>query len=243
VDRASLGARRGDAVASALRVARRYAKAIYRRLRPLPAVGDYIPAAETVAAAKAAGQTVEEYVEILWNGVGATAGIVERMRRAGALEPTDTVVEIGPGTGRYLARVRDIVHPRRHVIYETAPDWRAYLIAEYGVESPDANGETLPGVESAGLIHAHGVFVYTPFLVTASYLAEMERAGTGWLVFDFYDGMDDETIDRWLATEHRYPVVLSREWVLSRLPSFELCDEWTGPHGQGVSRYLILRRR
>lgn len=54
--------------------------------------GGYIAAGPTLAAARAAGQTVEEYVETLWGGVGGTAAIVERMRAAGALEAADTVV-------------------------------------------------------------------------------------------------------------------------------------------------------
>ena len=60
----------------------------------------------------------------------------------------DTVVEIGPGTGRYLARVRELAKPRRHVVYETAEDWRVWLAAEYGVETPPA-AETLSGVDHA----------------------------------------------------------------------------------------------
>jgi hypothetical protein len=214
------------------------------RLDDRPQQGDYISAAATVAAARVAGQSVEAYVEEQWGQVGSTAAIVDRMRRAGALEPTDTVVEIGPGTGRYLARVKEIVRPSRHLIYETAADWREWLVGEYGVEAPASNGESLADVDEAGLIHAHGVFVYTPFLVTARYLAEIERVGTRWVVFDFYAVSDiDDALDAWLATSDRYAVVLDRTWLLSRLPSFIVVDEWTAPHGHGQSRYLALQRR
>jgi hypothetical protein len=204
----------------------------------------YIPAKATVRAAKRAGLSVEAYVERLWNSEGTTAAIVERMRDAGALEPTDTVVEIGPGTGRYLARVRDIVRPARHVIFETAPDWREWLVSEYGVEAPTSNGESMPTIDRAGLIQAHGVFVYTSFLVTARYLAEISRAATGWVVFDFISlaELDDATIADWLAGPERYPVVLDREWVLSTLSDFALVDEWTSRYGSGRSRYVVLRR-
>jgi hypothetical protein len=131
------------------------------------------------------------------------------------------------------------------VVLETAPDWRDWLIDEYRVEGPVSDGESLEGVDKAGLIHAHGVLVYTPFLVTARYLAEIERVGTGWVVFDFYavTEFDDTAIADWLATTARYPVVLDRNWVLSRLPSFDLVDEWTSPYGHGQSRYVTLRRR
>lgn len=229
-----------------MRTGRGIARRIYRRLRPVPpAQGDYIAAAPTVAAAKAAGQTVEEYVETLWGGIGGTAAIVERMRAAGALQRAETVVEIGPGTGRYLARVRELVKPQRHVIFETAEDWRQWLVAEYDVESPDADGESLPDVEHADLVHAHGVFVYTPFLVTARYLVEIRRVRPRWAVFDFYAAseFDDAALASWWASKERYPVVLERDWVLSRLPDHELVDEWTPRHGHGHSRYVILRRR
>lgn len=167
------------------------------------------------------------------------------MAAAGALDPTDTVIEIGPGTGRYLARIRDAVRPRRYVVFETAEDWRDWLVAEYGVEAPPTTGETLDGVDAAGLIHAHGVLVYTPFLVTAQYLAEIGRVATPFVVFDFCSTgeFDDEAIGLWLATADRYPVVLERGWVLSRLPDFDVVDEWAGRYGHGRSHYLILRRR
>ena len=222
----------------------RFAKSLVRRSGGAP-VTTYIPALDTISDAKRRGLSVEAYVEELWGQSGQTAALVERIRQTGALEPTDTVVEIGPGTGRYLARVRDLAKPHRHVIFETAVDWRDWLVDEYRAEAPASNGELLTGVTTAGLIHAHGVFVYTPFLVTASYLAEMERVGIGWAVFDFYaeSEFDDRAIADWLASEHRYPVVLNRLWVLSRLPSFELVDEWTSPYGLGNSRYLVLRHR
>lgn len=211
------------------------------RSRLRPSQGDYISARETVRAARDAGLSVEQYVERLWHQEGATGAIVERMEAAGALKHADTVVEIGPGTGRYLARVAEIVKPTRHVIYETAPDWREWLVREYGVEAPPTDGETLAGVESAGLVHAHGVFVYTPFLVTARYLSEIIRIRPRWVVFDFYSPAEMVDLERWWASGDRFPVVLDRAWVLSQLPGYRVCDEWTAPHGQGESRYLILR--
>lgn len=215
-----------------------------RRLFRHPSAGTYISALETVAAAERAGQTVEKYVEELWDQQGETAAIVERMRSASALKPADTVVEIGPGTGRYLARVAKIVRPRRHVIYETSADWRQWLVATYGVEAPPTDGETLAGVDSADVVHAHGVFVYTSFLVTARYLAEIVRVRPRWIVFDFYSAAEFNAaaIRRWLATEHRYPVILDRGWVLAQLPGWRVADEWTSPYGAGESRYLVLER-
>lgn len=130
------------------------------------------------------------------------------------------------------------------MIYETAMDWREWLAREYDVEAPETDGETLAGVETAGLVHAHGVFIYTPFLVTARYLEEISRIGPKWVIFDFYSTseFDDAALERWFASEQRYPVVLDRSWVLSRLPGWRLVDEWTTLYGHGESRYLTLRR-
>lgn len=65
------------------------------KLRRSRGSSSYIGAAATVRAAQSAGVSVEEHVEDLWGQRGGTAAIVDRMQAAGALGPTDTVVEIG----------------------------------------------------------------------------------------------------------------------------------------------------
>lgn len=93
-----------------------------RLLRPPPkgAVGlGYVSAAETLAAAQAADLTVSEYVERLWDQQGRAAGILQRLYEQGAVtSATRPIVEIGPGTGRYLEAALRLCRPERHQIYE-----------------------------------------------------------------------------------------------------------------------------
>ena len=134
----------------------------------------YIDAAETIRAASLQGQTVCEYVESLWDQHGWTDRVIEEMQKAGSLTPCDRVCEIGPGTGCCLERVLQRVSPRQYDIYETGDDWATWLAETYtppAVRQP-ADGHTLQQTldRSCGLIHAHGVFVYLPFLHAFEYL-------------------------------------------------------------------------
>jgi hypothetical protein len=148
-----------------------------RLLRPprKPVVGlDYISAAETVAAAQAAGLTVCEYVERLWGQQGRTAGILQRMYEQGAVtSDTQSIVEIGPGTGRYLEAALRLCRPTRHQIYETNKGWSDWLAATYDVEACEADGRSLKSTKTASvdLVHAHGVFVYVPLSCVLSLLS------------------------------------------------------------------------
>ena len=239
--RAGIVARLGRSLNTALRPFRIRIERIH---------GDYIPAATAIKAAKKSGVSLEAYTEDLWNESGATANVVDRMAAVGCLENLRDVCEIGPGTGRYLARISASTSPGRYDIYEPAADWARWLTKTYGVNSLPVDGETLSGSEdrSYDLVHAHGVFVYLPFLRTFSYFSEMARTCRpgGHLVFDlfFLDSFDDATIERWLATPDRYPVVLTRDRVLDHFGTrgFRLVTSFDHPLGHGRSTYLILRR-
>jgi hypothetical protein len=99
---------------------------LVRRRRP--AAGGYIDCRSTVREAARAGLSVTDYVERWWNQEGCTAEVVKKMLAAcegsGLVE---RVVEIGPGTGRYLEAVL-ATHPGAvHEICETADDWARFL--------------------------------------------------------------------------------------------------------------------
>jgi hypothetical protein len=145
--------------------------------------GGHIDAVQTIHAANLQGQSVCEYVESLWDQHGWTDRVIEEMRKAGSLIPCDRVCEIGPGTGRYLERVLQKVSPRQYDIYETANDWATWLESTYApfVVRQPADGHTLRHTPSGscGLVHAHGVFVYLPFLHAFEYFVEMARVCAG----------------------------------------------------------------
>jgi phospholipid N-methyltransferase len=212
----------------------------------------YIGAAETLREARRRGQSVCEYVESIWDQQGATARVVEEMAKAGCLTSCSRILEIGPGTGRYLEAVLRHVSPHQYDVYETAEDWAAWLARTYGsvVVRQPADGRTLRHTpsHSCGLVHAHGVFVYIPFLQVFEYFEEMSRvcASGGHVVFDCFadEQFDSTVIGRWLASTDRYPVILPRTIVLNYFSDrgFTLIREFDAKYGHGHSRYMIFQR-
>jgi hypothetical protein len=77
------------------------------------------------------------------------------------------------------------------------------------------------------LVQAHKVFVCTTFLTSCRYLAEMARVARrgARVVFDIVTEacMDDETVDRWIASpghdlrDNRYPALMPKLYVLEFL--------------------------
>jgi hypothetical protein len=211
----------------------------------------YIAAAEVVSAAEREGLSVCDYVENLWDQQGDTQRVIDQMAPYGLFDARNPfVVEIGAGTGRYLEKVLIKCEPARYESYETARDWAEWLQSKYpNVAQHDADGVSLKqtATHSVDILHAHGVFVYLPFLVAYRFWIEMWRVvkRRGWVVFDIYseDCMDEQTVKKWLASEHNYPCFLSKDYIVSLFEkhSFSLRDAFTNRHGKGRSEYLVVR--
>jgi hypothetical protein len=228
-------------------------KALYSAGYRLTRIGEgYLRMKETVRAAQAQGQTVCEYLETLWDEKGVTARVIDEMSRLGCLVPCDVVMEVGPGTGRYLEPILQRTSPRRYEIYETAKDWARWLSKTYSpaVVWQPTDGRTLQPTPSGtcGLVHAHGVLVYVSLLNAFEYLAEMVRvcAPGGYIVFDFFSAetFDETVIARWLRTPDRYPVVIAKENLRSFLVTrdCEPIHEFEIPFGHSHSQYVIYRK-
>jgi SAM-dependent methyltransferase len=195
--------------------------------KPFVEFRDYIPCAQTIAAARRAGVGVGDYIDRTYSRVGVTAETVERMRSSGVLQRARRICEIGPGSGRYLEHVQRICSPDRYEIYETAVEWRAYLGRTFPhLISHAADGRTLSGTasESIDLVHTHKVFCGLPTMVALSYLREMARVVTpgGAVVFDVPTdrSLADEEIDSWLSSHAAYgtyPAMLPRQYVIDLL--------------------------
>ena len=195
-----------------------------RNKRPPGISPGYIAAEETVAAAEREGVSVCDYLENLWEKRGDTQRVIEEMAACGAFAVNaPTVVEIGTGTGRYLEKVLERCNPIRYESYETARDWSVWLQSKYRIVSHDADGLTMKQTpdRSVDLVHAHGVFVYLPFVVCYSYWKEMRRITKpgSLVIFDIISEtcLDESTADRWLASQHYYPCFLSTGFVVSLL--------------------------
>lgn len=209
----------------------------------------YISAKETVSAAKRERLSVCDYVEKLWGQQGDTQYVIEQMAALEVFAATNpNIVEIGSGTGRYLEKVLLQCEPAKYESYETARDWSMWLQSEYPIISHEADGASLRQTpsESVDLVHAHGVFVYLPFLVSYRYWIEIWRVvkNGGHVVFDIYseDCLDEATLAKWLASTHTYPCFLSRHYVASLFEKkgFVLTDAFTSRHGSGRSEYLVF---
>jgi SAM-dependent methyltransferase len=216
---------------------------------PPPSGGGYIPAAKTVAAAQAAGLSVCDYVEQLWGIGGSTASIIEKLCGLGAISPaTKTIVEIGPGTGRYIEHTIKHCRPTRYQIYEIDNAWSSWLGKNYPIEVCAADGRSLKSTasKSTDLIHAHGVFVYLPFLVSYRYFKEMTRVAApgAFIVFDMYSErcLDAETVEKWIESGHEFPCFLSTAYVrqVFERAGFRFVDSFLWAHGTGWSEYLVF---
>jgi hypothetical protein len=229
----------------------RRVKLAARALLNKPSYG-YISAAEMVSAAKAAELSVTEYCEQLWKTPGKAAAVIHKLAALGAVSAsTKSVVEIGPGIGRYIEATLKLCSPDRYQIYETALDWRKWLASEYPIEACNADGRTLGQTpnNSADLIHAHGVFVYIPFLVTYRYFEEIVRVAAphSFVAFDIVSEpcLDDKTVANWLQAGDEYLCFLSKGYVIDFFAhrGFQEIHSFLVPSGAGLSEYLIFRRQ
>lgn len=210
----------------------------------------YIAADATLSAAQQANLPVGDYVEQLWNKVGEAQRVVTRIMNHGIPTQAANIVEIGPGTGRYLAKVLEHGQPNRYEIYETDPGWTKWLQATYPVIRQPADGISLTPTasESADLVHAHGVFVYLPFLTTWRYWQELWRVTRpgGMVAFDIFSEncFSAADMERWLSSGETYPCFLSTAYVTDVFAqhNFQLVDQFLSPCCEGHSEYLIFRR-
>lgn len=215
----------------------------------------YLPVQETLAQAQKAGLSVGDYIDVTYNVAGATEATIEQMARAGVFDkPLDTVVEIGPGSGRYLDRVVKQFAPRRYEVYEIAQAWADYLSETYDIVSHPTDGGTLHGTAdaSADLVHAHKVFCSVSFLVSVRYWPEMIRVTKpgGHVVFDVMTEtcLDPETADAWASTSMEgtgtYPSVMPKTFIVDcfKARGMTLVASFLVPMKPGYTETLVFRK-
>ncbi len=83
-----------------------------------PAVQSFISARKTIAAARAAGLTVGDYIDRTFAVPGTTERTVDAMISLSGLSSARRVCEIGPGTGRYSEKVIAALRPDFYEVYE-----------------------------------------------------------------------------------------------------------------------------
>jgi hypothetical protein len=218
-------------------------------------VANFIPFKQTMEAAQKAGMSVGDYADSIMNGVpGSSQSTIDKMASLGVFaEPMRTVVEIGPGTGRYLEKTLKAGRPSRYEIYETSEPWSAYLVKEYNVTPQPTDGASLSGTADAGadMVHAHKVFSTVPFIVACCYWHEMARVirPGGWAVFDIVTErcLDGDAMLTWAKSGIRngsYPAVMPREVAVSFFgrKGFTLSGSFIVPLPPGTTELLVFKR-
>ncbi|WP_333738429.1 methyltransferase domain-containing protein [Streptomyces sp. IBSBF 2806] len=153
-------------------------------------VDDFLPFEATMRAARAAGLSVGDHIDQVMNGTpGATQSTIDELRALGVFAGRPTsVLEIGPGSGRYLEKTLKECSPERYEIYETAAPWADYLVETFGVVARPTAGSSLAPTPDASidLVQAHKVFNTVTFLCASRYFLEMARVTRpgGRIVFD-----------------------------------------------------------
>jgi len=237
------------------------AKPINHMLRPMdvqlvhrtssdPVFHYWRPARKTIAAAQKAGLPLGAYLDKKFAKPGATPDAVRAMLKLGDLhDKCGTTCEIGAGSGRFAEEVIAALHPDRYEIYETARDWLPWLSRLPGAVIQKSNGRTLSQTPdgSIDLVHAHKVFVYIEFCITAGYLEEMARVVRpgGVVAFDIVteECLDDETVREWVRVASFYRPI-PREWVVEfmRRRGLTIRGSHFSPLPPGTTELLVFRR-
>jgi len=218
--------------------------------------GGYLDATTTIRAAREAGLTLQEFVHRhdSEHKKGRTDRIANRI--AALFDPRlpIAVAEIGTGTGMYMERLCKASNCVDYHIFETDPGWQEYARTKLSAHAPtsvhNCDGMTLKELNNRtiDLVHAHGVFVYTPSLVTLGYLAEAARVLRvgGKLYFDCYldTNFGPQALQNWMASEWRFPVITASKILFDFLERnrLKIVGSFREVHGPDYVDYLIIEK-
>jgi SAM-dependent methyltransferase len=219
-------------------------------------VDDFIPFEPTVRAAQSAGMSIGDYIDAVMNGTpGATASTIARLDELGVFaDDPVTILEIGPGSGRYLEKTLQVCSPRRYEIYETAVPWRDYLVETYQVVAQPTEGSSLAPTPdgSVDLVMAHKVFNTVTFLLSSRYFLDMARVTRpgGRIVFDAMTEtcLDPDTVRAWATKggggHDSYPAAMPRATVVDLFATLgcTLQSSFLAPMGFASTEVLVFRK-
>ncbi|MFB6837843.1 methyltransferase domain-containing protein [Streptomyces sp. NPDC056361] len=219
-------------------------------------VDDFLPFEATMRAARSAGMSVGDYLDEVMNGTpGATQSTIDELRALGvfAADPK-TVLEIGPGSGRYLEKTLKECSPGRYEIYETAAPWADYLVDTFKVVAQPTSGNSLAPTPdgSVDLVQAHKVFNTVTFLSASRYFFEMARVARpgGRIVFDVMTEtcLAPATMRDWAtkggAGHDSYPAAMPRQACVDLFATLgcNLEASFSAPMGFASTEVLVLRK-
>ncbi|WP_256962210.1 class I SAM-dependent methyltransferase [Streptomyces sp. NRRL B-24572] len=215
-------------------------------------VDDFLPFEATMRAARSAGLSVGDYLDEVMNGTpGATQSTIDELRSLGvfAADPK-TVLEIGPGSGRYLEKTLKECSPSRYEIYETATPWADYLVDTFKVVARATSGSSLAPTPdgSVDLVQAHKVFNTVTFLKASRYFFEMARVTRpgGRIVFDVMTEtcLDPTTVRAWATKggvgHGSYPAAMPRQTCVDLFATLGCALEASFPAPLGFASTEVL---
>ncbi|WP_018533731.1 methyltransferase domain-containing protein [Streptomyces sp. HmicA12] len=229
---------------------------IVRSTDNLGGVDDFIPFEATMRAARAAGLSVGDHIDAVMNGTpGATQSTIDELRALGVFAAgPDTVLEIGPGSGRYLEKTLKECSPGRYEIYETAEPWANYLVETFGVVAQPTKGSSLAATpdSSVDLVQAHKVFNTVTFLCASRYFFEMARVTRpgGRIVFDVMTEtcLDPAAVRTWAtqggAGHDSFPAAMPRTTCVDLFKTLGCGLEagFRAPLGVGSTEVLVFAK-
>lgn len=214
----------------------------------------FLPFEETIRSAAKSNMTVGKYIDATYNVAGVNESTIAQLERLGVFSrPPARILEIGPGSGRYLEQVAAICRPESYEIYETATPWARWLVKNYDVVLRPTDSRSLAATPTASvdLAHAHKVMCVLPFLTICRYLLELMRVTRegGHVVFDVPTErcMSVEVVQQWVDSDvdaGPYPSFLARRLVVENFSTrgFELVDSFLTHMKPGTTEYFVFRR-
>ncbi|MEU3597639.1 methyltransferase domain-containing protein [Streptomyces sp. NPDC006798] len=229
---------------------------IVRSTRVQGGVDDFLPFEATMRAAKAAGLSIGDHIDEVMNGTpGATQFTIDELRGLGVYAAApESVLEIGPGSGRYLEKTLKECSPGRYEIYETAAPWAGYLVSTFGVVARPTSGSSLAPTPDASvdLVQAHKVFNTVTFLCAVRYFYEMARVTRpgGRIVFDVMTEtcLDPDTVHAWATKggsgHDSYPAAMPRRMCVDLFETLGCTLEagFPAPMGVASTEVLVFRK-
>ena len=213
---------------------------------------DYIPFQYTLQEAKKSGLSLADYIDNNYNVPGTTQLTIDKMSELGAFEHAiQRVCEIGPGSGRYLERVKAICKPEYYEIYETSKAWKEWLAEKYNVIAQPTDGASLSSTpsKSIDLLHTHKVLYGNPILTIFRYMMEIVRVVNdhGVIVFDLMTAecMNNELMAKWVESgvDHAHSMT-PRQVALDYFSSqgFRYVGGFIVPMAPGLTEYFVFKK-
>ena len=213
---------------------------------------DYIPFRQTLQDAEKSGLSLSDYIDNSFNVPGTTQLTIDKMAELGAFDQkVKRVCELGPGSGRYLEKVKTACNPEYYEIYETSKPWREWLVEKYKVTAQPTDGASLSSTptRSIDLIHTHKMLYGNSILTIFRYLMEMARVvrDGGVVVFDLVTAecMNNELMAKWVESgvDHAHSMT-PRQVALDYFSSqgFRCAGSFIVPMAPGLTEYFVFKK-